>query len=239
VPTLKHKVRTSANRLLARYDLSLERAGQLAPARRARFLRDARVDLVLDVGGATGAYVAALRETGYRGRAVSFEPLPASAAALRRRAAGDPAWEVVEVALGDAPGAAVLHVSGLADSSSLLPMLERHVQGAPGSDVVDQHEVRVAALDDLGLVGPDDRVLLKVDTQGSELAVLEGAAAALERTELLEVELSLVPLYDGAPDWMEVCSWLRRRGFTPVWVTPGFADERSGRLLQVDAIFAR
>jgi hypothetical protein len=43
----------------------------------------------------------------------------------------------------------------------------------------------------------EDRVWLKVDTQGYEAEVFKGATDLLPRISALECELSLVPLYDG------------------------------------------
>ena len=52
-------------------------------------------------------------------------------------------------------------------------------------------------------------MLLKTDTQGWDLEVIEGAAGCLERVVALQVELSVRPIYEGSPGWLEVLARLR------------------------------
>lgn len=80
---------------------------------------------------------------------------------------------------------------------------------------------------------------MKLDVQGFELEVLRGAVRTLEQIEVLEAELSLVPLYDGAPLFGDVVRYLDERNFGLLGREPGFADPRTGALLQVDGLLAR
>lgn len=107
-------------------------------------------DLVLDVGANTGQYAARLRELGYGGKILSFEPLPDAHAQLLARAAADPLWEVhPRCALGAAAGTGALNVAGNSVSSSLLPMLDLHAAAAPRSIYIGQVETPVTTLDAL------------------------------------------------------------------------------------------
>lgn len=209
--------------------------------RRQRLLAHCGIDLVLDVGANEGQFAIELRRGGYRGRIVSFEPLSSAFARLAARAARDPAWSTMNLALSDADGTAIINVSGNSVSSSLLAMLPTHGESAPESAYVGQEAIETRRLDGLfmRLAGPAAHVYLKIDTQGSELRVLEGAGAALGNIELLEIELSLVPLYEGGPLMPQMLAWLAQRGYGLVGLEAGFSDPRSGRLLQVDGIFSR
>jgi FkbM family methyltransferase len=210
-------------------------------ARRARIMAAEAITLVLDVGANAGQYGDEVRAGGYRGRLVSFEPLPGAFAELARHAAEDPAWDVRRVALADRDGEAVLHVAGNGWSSSLLPMTARHVRSAPESAYVGAERVTCRPLDALAseLVGEGDRVLLKLDVQGSELRVLAGAARTLPRVALLEVELSLAALYEGAPLLRDALAALDGLGYDLVGLEPGFSEPASGHLLQADGLFLR
>ena len=80
---------------------------------------------------------------------------------------------------------------------------------------------------------------VKIDTQGFEWQVLNGAPATLARTRGLVVELSLAPLYSGQRLWRDIVDRLQLEGFALWGIQPGFMDPRDGRTLQVDAVFFR
>ena len=205
-------------------------------------LRHLGIDLVLDVGANTGQYGQGLREAGYRGCIVSFEPLSAAHAELQRNAGGDPQWTVhPRCAIGDHDGEIEIHIAGNSVSSSVLPMLERHADAAPESRYVGSETVPLVRLDSLaGAYLPDARgVFLKIDTQGFEAAVLAGASEVLARCRAVQLELSLVPLYEGQQLWQHFLGEFRAKGFELWALLPGFVDVESGRTLQTDAIFVR
>lgn len=204
-------------------------------------LDDAGVTVVLDVGANLGQYGQELRHLGYRGRIVSFEPQPGPFRTLAACAAADPLWDVSPLALGSEPGTATLNVSEQDASSSLLPILPAHVASAPASRYTGTVEVDVNTVDRVfdTHCRPDDVVFLKVDTQGFEREVLAGAAGALGRVAGLQLEMSLVPLYDGGPLIEDLVGSLRAFGFVPVWLNHGFKDAETQRLLQVDGLFLR
>jgi hypothetical protein len=84
-----------------------------------------------------------------------------------------------------------------------------------------------------------ERILLKADVEGGELAVLEGAAAILEQTRLLELELSAVPLHEGQPLLGEVVHWCERSGFVLTGIEVSFRERRTGDLLSANGFFRR
>lgn len=209
---------------------------------RRRLFDTLGLDLVLDVGANIGQFGTKLRrEVGYSGRIVSFEPMALAFSALVRRAAGDPLWEARNHALGDREGEAEIHVAGNSYSSSLLPMLPAHLEAEPGSRYVASETIRVKRLDDLfeELRGGSKAVLLKLDVQGFEKQVLDGAAASLPHIVAVQMEMALVPLYAGEILFRDHWARMEALGYRLVSVEPAFNDPRTGRLLQVDGIFTR
>jgi FkbM family methyltransferase len=207
-----------------------------------RFLKIARPDTVFDIGANIGQYATMLRKCGYTGRIVSFEALPAVHAELTTAAARDANWTVAPcVALGRTPDEAEIHVAGNLLSSSLLPMHDAHLRAAPESRYVASQKVRVARLDEFAptLVSENSRLFLKIDTQGYEEEVLMGAGAVLDRVCAMQLELSNVPLYQGAPSLRRMLELCEQIGFDLYGLIPGFYEEHSGRLLQVDGLFLR
>ena len=209
--------------------------------KRLELLDERRIGLVLDAGANTGQYARRLRADGYRGRVVSFEPLAEAFAELERRAHGEVWWRCHRLALGDVDGEALLHVSGNRLSSSLLAMAEAHRSAAPESEVVGREAVPIARLDSLrtGLLAGGDPAFLKLDVQGLELSVLDGAQETHRQLEALECELSLVELYEGQALLPELLARLDEEGFDLVSLEPAFREPVSGRLLQLEGLFAR
>lgn len=226
-----------AARGLARRGLALRRH---PAARRQRMLARHQVDLVLDVGAAGGGYGSELREFGYRGRIVSFEPMRAAFDRLTAARSADAAWEAHRCALGAEPGTAEINVASNSDSSSLLPMADRHRAAAPAVDYVGTEQVRIERLDDVAAphLSSSRRPFLKLDTQGFEKQVLAGGPETLARCLGLQLELSFVPLYEGGLLVDEAIAMAYGAGFHLVGLEPGFADP-DGQVLQADGVFFR
>jgi len=237
--SVRHKVRL----LMQRVGVDVSPfPGSRPEHRRVLLLRHHGVSTVLDVGANSGQYAVELRRFGYSGDIVSFEPLAGAWRELHRRAAADGRWTAVRCALGAERCEVVINVAANAGaSSSVLPMLDRHVSAAPEARYVGQEKVAQCRLDDLTpeYVRPADRTFLKIDVQGYELRVLEGAKRLLDDVIGVQLELSLVPLYDGGLVYRDALNLLGARGFVLESLEPGFSDPNTGQLLQVDGIFFR
>jgi FkbM family methyltransferase len=238
---LKSALKSAALRLgydVQRYEPATSRAAQLRA-----ILATRRINLIFDVGANIGQFGRELRDhVGYDGRIVSFEPMRAAHEALTHAATGDPLWEVApRTALGAHSGSVTLNIAGNSASSSVLAMLPAHADAAPESRYVDSEVVPLETLDDLasGYFRDDSRGLLKIDTQGYESEVLRGAAETLGRVEAVQLELSLVRLYEGQRLMPELLEHLGGLGFELWAVAPAFVDPRTGRMLQIDATLVR
>ena len=200
------------------------------------------IDLVFDIGANTGQYAGYLRGAGYGGRIVSFEPLSEAHAELAGNAAADPAWTVApRMALGAEAGEAEINISNEPDMSSLLPMTETTRRISPSSHIVGTERVPVSTLDAVfgDHAGAADRAFVKIDTQGYERPILDGATASLPRIVGLQLEMSLVALYEGEADWLSLIDHLGGHGFTPYLIIPGYFSRHAGRMLQIDGVFFR
>lgn len=199
------------------------------------------VGCVFDIGANVGQFAKDIRQIGYRNRIVSFEPSATAYAALQDQAQDDQHWIIHErAAVGEAPGVATLNVANNSVSSSILPMLDTHWRAAPNSVYTDETEpVPVISLDSVfeQYAATSGANYLKIDTQGYEMPVLVGAAESLEHISIINVELSLTPLYEGAAPCEDVIAYLSERGFEMWDFTPVFRDPACGRLLQGDGLF--
>lgn len=200
------------------------------------------IDLVLDIGANEGQFARELRAGGYSGTIVSFEPLSSAHARLLQTSASDKAWHVhPRCAVGDRVGEVELNISGNSVSSSILPMLSAHRDAAPQSSYQGRESTPLVTLDSVassylhGIQAP----FLKIDTQGYEWQVLDGARDILSRVCGIQMELSLVPLYEGQRLWRDCVERLEADGFQLWALSPEFVDPATGRTLQWDGLFFR
>lgn len=184
-----------------------------------KLLRFQDIDCVFDVGANRGQYRDYLRQQlGYQGLIVSVEPHPVCAAALAQRAAADPLWEIVPLALGAQAGQLEFKLMADTQFSSFLTPLASELYTGGGGNVVDgQATVDVTTLDQLYPALQQRlgfrRPMLKIDTQGFEIPVLQGGAGVIGAFGCLQVELSNIPIYAEIADMNETIAVIRELGF--------------------------
>jgi len=212
------------------------------PHRIVNGLKTFRINTVFDVGANTGQFARSLREAGYRGKIICFEPLPDAHEILRDRFVQDENVLVhPRTALGDVRGSININVSRNSHSSSILNLLPTHTDADSESAYIDTIEANIDRLDNVfaQYVSEGDRVFLKIDTQGYEWNVLDGAEMCLDKIVGLLLEMSLVPLYDGQRLWKDLLNRLEGERFILWQILPGFSAPKSSQTLQFDGVFYR
>ena len=81
--------------------------------------------------------------------------------------------------------------------------------------------------------------MLKLDVQGYEPQVLEGATETLKRVNYVLLEASFRPLYEGEGVFMEIARVMEGRGFDFLRPVDWLIDPRNGEILQMDALFVK
>ena len=236
--------------------LSARLGFELIPAWRAKTLEQSRhlaallaqlqVDVVLDVGANVGGFWDLLRShVGYRGRIISFEPVPEVYELLAAAAGGDPLWQGAQIALGDSEGELQMNVTQRSTMSSFLTrdesMLRSYGYGhlLKVTEITRTEVVPLRTLDslydELFRTRHNPRIFLKCDTQGYDLKVIAGASDTLRSVLALQIELSIRPIYQGAPRYVEVLDHLSGLGFDVTGVFPVRRDELS-RIVNFDCV---
>lgn len=205
-------------------------------------LESHKVDLLLDVGGFVGTYGEEAREMGYRGEIVSFEPIKASFEQLKAKADKDPKWHYYNAGLGVKKEELTINIAGNFASSSLLGMHKNHTDLAPQTAYQATETIQIKRLDEV--ITPEiakqyQSIYLKIDVQGYELNVLDGAVAILPYINVIQAEISFVPLYEQGPLYNEVISKLDELGFELFTILPELKDPKNGKLMQGEGIFVK
>lgn len=174
-------------------------------------------ETVIDVGAADGGSSLFLARQLHSARLVAVEPNPNMQPRLQAIAASNQRIEVLQLALSDSVGTAPLRINrdpltsslrGLdEDALELLPHAVRHKFRSQG-----ESDVRVSTLDhEFSHVA--NVLLLKLDTQGTELEILRGGRNLLKRTRYIITEMTVTSLYDSGCLYWQVDDYLRTLGF--------------------------
>lgn len=200
------------------------------------------INCVVDVGAHEGEYATRLREGGYEGRIVSFEPVPRAFEELARQAAGDPDWSVHRLALGREDGATTMHVVP-GTLSSLRKPTEFGARRYRRLREPEPVEVEVRRLDGMldellqGLERP--RPYLKLDTQGFDLDVFTGAGERIADFAGMQSELPLMQIYEGMPRLPDALAVYEDAGFDVAAMYPVSRQGKTGRVLEFDCVMVR
>ncbi len=207
-----------------------------------KLLQHKKIDLILDVGANVGQYAQSLIGLGYKGNIISFEPLTGVYEMLVQKTKKYPNWKAAEkIGLGDYDGEAEINVSKNSVSSSILNMSDEHIKASPDGLYINKETIKVNKLDSVFHEYKNNfkNIFLKIDAQGYEENILNGASKSLSEINGLQLELSLVHLYDGQKLFLEMVEIIRSYGFEIYSMQQGFINKHTGRVLQSDVVFFR
>lgn len=202
------------------------------------------IDCVFDVGAFNGHFGNFLRtKVGFKGTILSFEPQPEPFRALQERGRGDERWHAFPFALGAQEGEFEMNVMNTLWFSSFLPPSAATPQSMASRNTVESTvRARVERLadryDELAAKHGFTRPFLKMDTQGFDLQVLQGALPKIERFLGLQSEVAVVQIYVGMPDWKEALAAYEKAGFALCGFFPVSHDGQL-RAVELDVVMVR
>jgi FkbM family methyltransferase len=214
-----------------------------AGAQLKHVLERLEIDCVLDIGANEGQFGTTLRQLGYEGWIVSFEPVSEVFQKLRATADNDERWRVFPYALGATNERKAINVVELSLMSSFLQPREDSLERFPFNRVERIEPVEIRRLDDVaercfdGIESP--RIYLKIDTQGFDLEVMRGGEETLRRVLAVQTEVSFQNVYEGMPSFLESIREFQARGFAVVGFAPVTSDVDEICAVEMDCILAR
>jgi FkbM family methyltransferase len=98
------------------------------------------------------------------------------------------------------------------------PLLQYFHGFSEWAEIIRTIPLSTQRLDDIKEIGGID--MLKIDAQGSEMAVLQGGLAKLHEVVVIQIEVNFLPMYIDMPLFAEIDTFLRQRGFCLHRFTP-------------------
>ncbi len=194
---------------------------------------------ILDIGAASGDTCRWFARNFPGAKVIGFEPVFASFQKAQHNTKELTGVQLYHLALSDLNGTAEITVTKDNLASSLKKIsaaeLEKMQLEERGKFSAQRSEtVKKQRLDEV-LTGNEPVLLMKIDTQGTELEVLRGAVRTLSRTRLVLVEMNNHRLYEEAAKYHEVDEMLRSKGFCLIDIYVTYRP--AGVLKEYDALY--
>ena len=125
---------------------------------------------------------------------------------------------VIPSAVGECSGKCEFYITKKKGHSSILkpnfPLMDRYPYWSSRSEIMRVEHIQIEPIDKLlAKWNIDDVDFIKLDTQGSELAILHGGTSMLRGAFGVEVEVEFVELYKDQPLFANVDIFMRQQGF--------------------------
>ena len=184
-----------------------------------RIISEYQIDCMIDVGANVGQYHDFLRNyVGYAGLIISFEPDPSNFDVLVKASQSDDLWIVKGYALGKENTTSTLNIMESSVFNSFFePNHAETNQFIMHNTIKTTTEVSVKRLDG---VMPElikkhkfSRAFLKLDTQGFDLDVFEGASNCLDMILGIQTEVAFISIYKNMPSAEQSFNAFRSKGY--------------------------
>ncbi len=144
-------------------------------------------------------------------RVTGFEPQAAALATLNARKSEFETYHPDALGAGGAAELRLYAHSGFTSLFRIRPDIARLLGFQRATQPAGEEAIRTTRLDDMASVTPID--FLKIDVQGSELAILANGREKLAGAVLIQTEVRFLPLYEGEPGFGDLERELRGQGF--------------------------
>ena len=200
------------------------------------------IDCILDVGANVGQYGRMLRDIGFEGHIISFEPVRSVYDKLLEEASRDPKWLCYNWALGLESERKQISVFDSTVFSSFHVPTEYSKTNWSALRNAKSEDVQVERLDDhldalKGKTGCS-RFMLKLDTQGHDIFAFRGAHQSVASVLVLQSEISLIKVYESQGDAFDILREFERSGFNISGMYPVNRDS-SLAVIEYDCVMVR
>lgn len=180
-----------------------------------KWLKKFKLGTFIDVGAYTGEDSKVVNHLFPNAKIYAFEP-DVSNYEIIKRSIRIKNFELFDIALSNKKGITTFYSHPLSALSSLLRISKIKVLDEPYVyQKTKNYSVKTNTLDNvLGKKKLKGKVLLKIDTQGAENLILDGAIKILKKVDLIHIETCMAEIYENQSDFSKIYSMLTKNGFT-------------------------
>jgi len=196
------------------------------------FLKSRKIDEIvfIDIGVADGATSLLFAKSFAKIKIYGFEPIPDAYEKAKKKLLPYPNVLLKNAAISNAIGSTSFYVTNNSDSSSLYKPTSIGYENIHLEKVI---EVKTTTLDN-ETESLTDITLLKLDTQGTELVILQNGIKTLQKTKYVLLEMSVTKQYENACLYYELDDFLRKQGFRLIGMFHRFVG-----MVEYDALYEK
>lgn len=206
------------------------------------WLKSFNIQTIIDVGASDGGYAKKIRAIFPQAKIYSFEAILESYQHLSKKFSNDPNFKAFNICLNNYNGNCDFFINEYKGSSSLFHMSKLHKDAYPFTQkyyAINTECKRLDTFIEENALNFEDNILLKLDVQGAEWNVLEGAEKILQRVKVVFMEVSFNKLYDNSILFTETIIRMKQLGFKVAGIENISQSIIDGTFLQADVYFLR
>lgn len=230
---IKKQIKRITKQIIEQFGFELSRIESSTSAKRNlsnAIRRVSHIETVVDIGASDGRWSMEFSKLLPQANFLLFEAAPSHKPKLNRLQVNNFNFHVFNVAASRGDGQVDFRLS---------PSDE--LGGGVGGPIEGMNSIRVqtksidSVVKEQGFIGP---FLIKIDSQGHEFEILEGATETLVETTMIVIEVYTIE-EPGRPSFIEICNFLKTKGFKPIGLMGVLNRPSDGFWWQADFIFLR
>ncbi len=200
---------------------------------------ESNLNTIVDAGANKGQFALASSNRFPDANIFSYEPLPETFELLQKNTRRSERIKCFNYALGNESGTINFYQNNYSHVSSALKIDPDNTNAGYDQGVKDVLRVPVYRLDELPERVPyESPSLLKLDVQGFERNVIEGAGSLLPKIDYILLEVSFEPLYEEQPLFLDLHDFLVSKEYR--FVAPlGFQRNESHKVIEMDVLYRK
>jgi len=207
--------------------------------KRKNFFLKNKIDLIIDVGAHRGEFAFNILNENFQGKIISFEPQSQIYKALLKNSIKFNNWHVHErCGIGKTNKNLILNIMNETTCSSFFVPTKNLLSIDPNAKIIKKEKTKIFSLNNLFSKNYKikKKTFLKIDTQGYDRFVIDGASKILKKILYVQMELAIEPLYKNETKYERMIQYMEKRGFI-IWNLGGVIENLEGKSMSFDIIF--